>query len=214
MTQKYVEGFIARNDNIRAPKRLEVFNDNGIGVEGAGKVPAAAAPYVVATEFSNGLINRTKLTCTALPISVADDAGQAQYGGVQVYTFPQGIINLQGAVLSGDLTMGVTGTIVDEFTGVIALGSAAAGTGATLVTTEATWLQSTAMSTASSKVAATAAYPVATQITESGARWYDGHTTAGPMYLNIAIADDATHTAGTGTWTGTITFIWCCIADY
>jgi hypothetical protein len=214
MTQKYVDGFVVRNENIKAPKRLTVFDDNGVGLDGAGQVPAAVANTVVATEYSNGVVNRTKLVCTAVPISVADDAGQAQYGGVQLYTFPQGIINLHGAVLSGSLTMGVTGTFIDEFTGVIALGSATASTGTTLVSTEATWLQSTAMSTAAAKVAATAAYPVATQVTESGARWYDGHTTAAPMYLNVAIADDATHTAGTGTWTGTITFLWSCIADY
>lgn len=214
MTQKYVDGFVVRNANIKAPKRLEVYNDNGVGVNGVGQVPGAVADTVVATEYGNGLYNRTKLTCTAVPISVADDAGVAQYGGVKLYTFPEGIINLQGAVLSGALTMGVTGTFINTYTGVIALGSATAGTGATLVTTEATWLQSTAMSTASSKVAATSAFPVATQLTESGARWYDGHSTAAPLWLNVAIADDATHTAGSGTWTGVITLIWSCIADY
>lgn len=214
MVQKYVDGVITRNSNIVAPRRIEVYNDNGVGVNGVGSVPDAVKAYVTATESGNGIVNRTKLVCTAVPISVADDAGVAQYGGVQLYTFPESIICLHGAVLSGNLTMGDTGTFIDAFTGVIALGSATAGTGATLVSTEATWLQSTAMSTASSKVAATAAYPVATQVTESGARWYDGHTTAGPVYLNVAIADDATHTAGTGTWTGTITLIWSAIADY
>jgi len=212
MTQKYVDGVIQRNANIVAPRRIEIFNDQGIGA--AGTVPDAVKAYVVATESGDGIINRTKLVCTAVPISVADDAGVAQYGGVKLYTFPQSIICLHGAVYSGNLTMGATGTFIDAFTGVMALGSATASTGATLLTTEATWLQSTAMSTASSKVAATAGYPVATQITESGARWYDGHTTAGPVWLNVAIADDASHTAGTGTWTGTITLIWSAIADY
>lgn len=32
--------------------------------------------------------------------------------------------------------------------------------------------------------------------------------TAAPVFLNFAIADDATHTAGTGTFTGTITIAW------
>lgn len=214
MVQKYVDGVVVRNANICAPRRIEVFNDNGVGTNGAGSVPDAVKAYVVATESGNGVLNRTKLVCTAVPISVADDAGVAQYGGVKVYTFPEGIINLQGAVYSGKLTMGATGTFIDAFTGVMALGSATASTGATLLTTEATWLQSTAMSTAATKVAATAGFPVATQITEAGARWYDGHTTAGPVFLNVAIADDATHTAGTGTWTGTITLLWSAIADY
>lgn len=214
MTSKYVDGYTSRNANIVAPRRIEVYNDNGAGVNGVGVIPDAVKPYVVATESGNGILNRTVLTCSAVPISVADDAGVAQYGGVKLYTFPEGIVYMQGAVMHGALTMGVTGTIIDAFTGVIALGSVTASTGATLETTEATWLQETAMATASSKVAVTNAYPVATQVTEAGSRWYDGHTTAGPMFLNVAIADDATHTAATGTWSGTITFMWSVIADY
>jgi len=43
---------------------------------------------------------------------------------------------------------------------------------------------------------------------------HDGHTTAGAVYLNVAIADDATHTAGSGTWTGTIILDWSLLGDY
>lgn len=214
MTVKYVDAVVAVNANISAPQRIKVYDDNGLGQDGAGTVPDAVKAYVVATESGNGMVHRTTLTCTAVPISVADDAGVAQYGGVKVYTLPEGAVCMLGAVINGSLTMGVTGTIIDAFTGVIALGSATAGTGATLVSTEATWLQSTAMATASSKVSVTKALPVATQLTEAGARWYDGTSTAGPVYLNVAIADDATHTAATGTWTGTITLTWLMLADY
>lgn len=212
MTVKYTKGVIQRNANITSGRKdIPVYDDLGAG---KGLVPAAVAPYVVATEYGDGITNRTVLTCTALPISVADDAGVAQYGGVQVYTFPQGIVYLRGAMYYGSLTMGDTGTFIDAFTGVMALGSATASTGATLVTTEATWLQSTAMATADTKVAVTNAFPVATQVTESGSRHYDGHTTAGPVYLNVAIADDATHTAGTGHWDGTIILDWSILGDY
>lgn len=161
-------------------------------------------------------LHRTILTLTAAPIAITDDAGVAQYGGTTsaVYTFPQGIICLHGAVVIGSLTLGTTGTIINTYTGVMALGSVTATTGATLVSTEATWLQSTVISTAVAKVAATNAFPVATQVTESGARWYDGHTTAGPVFLNFAIADDASHTSGTGTWTGTIQLVWTNLGDY
>lgn len=182
----------------------------GSPTDGAGSTSQAT---IKVTETGDDTIHRTLLTCTALPISVADDAGVAQYGGVQVYTFPQGLINLHGAIIDGALTMGLTGTIIDAFTGVVALGSATAGTGATLLTTEATWLQSTAMTTAVSKVAVCDAISIATQVTESGARWYDGTTTAAPMFLNFAIADDVTHTAATGTFTGTIQFIWSNLGD-
>lgn len=173
-----------------------------------GNVPAAVSATVVATEHGDNVIHRTVLTCTALPLSVADDAGVAQYGGVQVYTFPLGLISTLMAKMSGNLTLGVTGTIINTFTGVNALGSVVATTGATLVSTEATWLQSTANATAATKVAAISSVSIATALTESGGRVFDGRTTAAPMFLNFAIADDATHTAGTGTFTGEISFTW------
>lgn len=187
--------------------------DLDVTTAGNGSVPSAVGAYVVALEEGDKLIHRTTLTCTALPLSVADDAGVAQYGGVQVYTFPEGLIASFGAIISGDLTMGATGTFIDAFTGVNALGSAVAGTGATLTSTEATWLQSTANATAATKVAAISSVSVTTQLTESGGRVYDGTVTAAPVFLNFAIADDVTHTAGTGTFTGTITIAWLKVGD-
>lgn len=168
---------------------------------------------VVAKEYGSPLLHKTQLVCTATPISVADDAGVAQYGGVSLYTFPEGFVVLHGAMIQGVIGV-VSGTIIATFAGAIALGSAVAGTGTTLVTTEATWLQSSALTTAVASVAAIgAAFPVATQITESGARWYNGTATAGPVFLNLAIADDATHTAAVMSYTGTITLLWSLLGD-
>ncbi|MBK7822920.1 MAG: hypothetical protein IPJ61_18220, partial [Tessaracoccus sp.] len=100
--------------------------------------------YVVATEYGDSPIHRTVLACTAPLISVADDAGVAQYGGVQGLHVPGGA----GIVFAGrhqprQPNDGRDRTFIDAFTGVNALGSAVASTGATLVGTEATWLQST-----------------------------------------------------------------------
>ncbi len=211
MVAKYVNAVVQRNANITAPQRIAVYDDDGLG---NGVLPDAVKPYIVATEFGNGELRRTVLTCTALPISVADDAGVAQYGGVKVYTFPQGAVCTLGAMINGSLTMGATGTFITTYTGVIALGSVTASTGADLVSTEATWLQSTAMATAAARVAVTKALPVATALTEAGSRWVDGTATAAPVFMNVAIADDGTHTAGTGTWTGTITLSWLMLGDY
>lgn len=173
-----------------------------------GTVPAAVTPYVVATEYGDNLLHKTVLTCTGLPLSVADDAGVAQYGGVKVYEFPLGLISTIMASMSGNLTLGVTGTIINAFTGVNALGSVTATTGSSLTSTEATWLQSTANATAATKVAAISSVSIATALTEAAMRTIDGRTTAAPVFLNFAIADDASHTAGTGTFTGTITLTW------
>lgn len=199
------------NANVKRSVTVDLDAQADSGV--AGTVPAAVAGTVVATEYGDNLLHRTVLTCTAVPISVSDDAGQAQYGGVKVYTFPEGLIATFGAIISGNLTMGVTGTIIDAFTGVNALGSVTASTGATLVSGEATWLQSTANATAAAKVAAISSVSIATQLTESAGRIYDGTGTPGPVFLNFAIADDASHTAATGTFTGTITILWANVGD-
>ena len=196
----------AVNANIAKKRVVDI--DAQSTVAERGVVPAAVAPYVVATETGDNLIHKTVLTCTALQLSVADDAGVAQYGGVQVYTMPLGLIVSQAAKISGNLTMGATGTFIDAFTGVNALGTVVATTGATLVSTEATWLQSTANATAVTKVAAISSISVATALTETSARCVDGTSTAAPVFLNFAIADDVSHTAGTGTFTGTITLLW------
>lgn len=206
MTDRTVEVSETVNENVRRIRTINL--DAPSESTENGTVPGAVAAYVVATETGDNLIHKTVLTCTALPLTVADDAGVAQYGGVKVYEFPLGLINTIAAKMSGNLTMGVTGTFIDAFTGVNALGSVVATTGATLVAGEATWIQETANATAATKVAAISSISIATQLTEAAARVFDGRTTKAPVFLNFAIADDVSHTAGTGTFTGTITFAW------
>jgi hypothetical protein len=176
-------------------------------------VGAKNGSTVVATEYGTGIVHKTLLTCTATTITITDDAGTAQYGGVKVYDFPEGMICTLGAVIDGSLTAGVTGTIIDAFDGDVALGTATATTGATLTGTEADILQSVALTQGVTKVANCDAQSVATALTESGARWHDGTATAKDAYLNFVIDDDATHTAGTATFTGTITLLWLSLGD-
>ncbi len=210
MATKKVRSYIDRGNNIRAYRDITIKDDQ----DREGSVPATVGAYVVSEEFGNGIVNRTRLTCTALPISVADDAGVAQYGGAgKIYDFPEGMLMNMGATIDGSLTMGVTGTIIATFDGDVALGTAAASTGATLISTEADLLQSVALTTAVSTVANSDAQSVATALTESGARWHDGTATAKDMYLNFVIDDDATHTAATGTFTGVIEFVWMILGD-
>lgn len=168
---------------------------------------------VTAAEYGDGLWHKTVLTCTATPISIADDAGVAQYGGVKVYDFPAGLICTQGAVIAGTITGGVTGTIINTWAGGIALGTATATTGATLAGTEADIMPEVDIAAATAKVATIDAVSVATALTESGARWLDGTATAKDLFLNLVVDDDASHTAGSVTFTGTITIVWMNIGD-
>lgn len=195
--------------NANVVKKRAVNIDATATVAELGTVPAAVAAYVVATETGDSLLHKTVLTCTALPVTISDDADVAQYGGVKVYDFPTGLLNTMAARVVGSLTAGVTGTIIDNWDGDVALGTATATTGATLVGTEATIMQSVAVSAgASDKIGVVAATSVATALTESGGRWIDGTTTAADMYLNFVIDDNASNTAGTATFTGTITLLW------
>lgn len=181
-------------------------NTTGVGAKNGSTVTAA--------EYGSGNYHETVLTLTATPVTVTDDAGQGQYGGTgKIYDFPAGHLCILGAIVDGNLTMGATGTFIDTYGSTCALGSVTATTGATLVSTEADILKSFAGTAAVAKVASIKGGPVATQITEAGALWYDGHTTALDAFLNFVITDDATHTSGTGTFTGTVRMIWVNLGD-
>ncbi len=182
---------------------------SGTGVYGA---PAAAS--ITAKEYGFGNFRTTVLTCTATPVTITDDANVAQYGGVKIYDFPLGAICTMGGVIGGALTLGVTGTITDTWEGDVALGTATATTGATLTGTEADIVPSVAIAAATDKVGTVKAVPVAAALTESGGRWFDGTTTAKDLYLNFVVDDHATHTAGTGTFTGTVTINWIYLGDH
>jgi hypothetical protein len=160
-------------------------------------------------EVQAGPIHKTILTFTATPITVTDDSGNGQYGGAvtAIYTFPAGCIKFLGAVIDGSVTLGTTGTIIAAWSGVVALGSVTATTGATLTGTENTWLASTATGTASSKIAVVDAVSAADIVP------YDGTATAGPVFFNILVTDDETHTSGTGKFTGTVTMTWINLGD-
>lgn len=168
---------------------------------------------VTAAEYGEGILHKTVLTCTATPITISDDADTAQYGGVKVYDFPAGLILTLGAVIDGSVTLGATGTITNTWAGGVALGTATATTGSTLTSTEADIMPEVDVAAATAKVAVVDAVSAATALTESGARWFDGTSTAKDMYLNLVIDDSETHTAGTGTFTGTITICWINLGD-
>lgn len=174
-------------------------------ISGVGTIPVST---VRAYEYGD-ISKRTVLECNGLSVTISDDAGVAQYGGVKVYDFPEGMILIKGAQVSGILTAGVTGTIIDNWDGDVALGTATATTGTTLTGTEANIMPSVAVSAgASDKLGVVDAVSVATALTESGARWIDGTSTAVDMYLNFVIDDNVANTAGTASFTGTIVFHW------
>lgn len=168
------------------------------------------------TEYGNAILHKTVFTCTDTPITLTDTAGAGQWGGLKLYDFPEGMLCTLGATVDGVLENDGTATIIDTFTGVIAIGTATASAtdaAATLTGTEADILQSAALTQAVAGIANCDSQSIATALTESGARWHDGTATAKDAYLNVAIADDVTHTAGTILFTGTVTVAWLLLGD-
>ena len=179
---------------------------------GAG---TASVNTITAYEYGDSVARKTVLECNGLVVTISDDAAVAQYGGVQAYDFPNGMLLIKGARVTGTLTAGTTGTIINNWDGDVALGTVTATTGATLTGTEADIMPSVAVSAgASDKDGVVSAVSVATALTESGARWLDGTTTAIDMFLNFVIDDDASHTAGTATFNGTIEVNWEMMGDH
>ena len=178
-------------------------------------VGSSATSGVAVFEKGDGVTKQTYLECNAVSVSITDDAGVAQYGGVKVYDFPEGVTYIKGGMATGILTAGVTGTVIDNWDGDVALGTVTATTGATLTGTEADIMPSVAVSAgASDKLGVVSAQSVATALTESGARWFDGTSTAKDLFLNFVIDDDASHGASTATFTGTIVINWEMMGDF
>lgn len=164
---------------------------------------------VTAYEFGDKFARKTVLECLDLAISITDDAAVAQYGGVKVYDFPVGLLNVTGVKVKGILTAGVTGTVIDNWDGDVALGTITASTGATLVSTEANIMPSAAVSAgASDKLGVVDTHSIAAALTEAAQRVLDGTATAIDMFLNFVIDDDDTHGASTALFTGTIEINW------
>jgi hypothetical protein len=154
-------------------------------------------------------LHKTVLTLAATPISIADDNGVAQYGGVKIYDFPEGAINILGANLDLSITLGVTGTIINTWAGGVALGSVTASTGASLTSTEADILAEKTVSAATLKVATVKGVSIAAAVTP----FVNGTGTPLDCFLNLFVTDDASHTVGTGTITGTVTLFWNYLGD-
>lgn len=183
-------------------------------------VGAKNGATVTAVESGNDIIHRTTLTCTATPITLTDDANNGQWGTVKLYDFPAGAIMFMGGTITGALTAGVTGTFIDNWNGDVGVGTSAASDSTAVVdTAQANIIPSTTLDAgAADKIGivgapnASTAFP--TQVTETNAAWLDGTAAALDAIINFDIDDDASHTSGTGTFTGVVTIVWVYLGDH
>jgi len=143
------------------------------------------------------------------PIVMADEAGVVAYGGLKIFDFPAGSLVIQGATADIAVTKSSAG-IIATFDGDFALGTAAAANDATLTSTEANIIPSTATPQAVS--GATTAKGRST-----AALLLDGTTTAADLYINFLVDDadhDVTTTPANLILNGTVTVLWANMGDY
>lgn len=148
---------------------------------------------------------RTIITLTNVAVATTDATTSGAGGGLKIYDFPEGLLDYRGAVANVTITAaaGITATAAV----VAALGTAAAAADATLTSTEADLLPSTATPLTAS------AGTFAAVSTTSQSALLDGTATAKDLYLNFAIPDAGSTANSTITVNGTITVAWNLIAD-
>ncbi len=174
-------------------------------IAGVGAKNGSAVSVV---ESGSAAVHRSVFTLTALSVAVTDTGGaNGAQGSHRLYDFPVGAIIRNGCSYSLT-TLAGAGGIVDGAALVGSLGTTAAAIGnATLTTTEADWIASTAGTlTAGAGVLAGSADPVLASL--------DGHTTAVDLYLNLAVPDADVSASDTVAVSGTITCLWSSSGDW
>jgi hypothetical protein len=190
--------------------KLLVFNASGEWVQPDGLEPeatssGAAAGTGVAADERGARVQTTVLTIEDLEVTMTDATTNGSHGSQKVYDFPAGNIMVLGAVTDLTIEAGAGG-ISDTASIVASVGSAAVGTdNATLTSTEANIVPSTA-GTLTSGAGAVKGESTAVAL-------LDGTSTAADAYLNIACPDAGSSANDTITVNGTIRLIWINLGD-
>lgn len=168
------------------------------GVKGANG--AANGTGVTVRQAPSSGVRQIVLTLANTPIPLVDEAGVVAYGSLKVWDAPEGAINILGAV--ANLTVGKSSAgVVAAWNGDFAVGTAAASNNASLSSTEANIIPSTAIP------AATAGNSTAKGVMTTPVS-LDGTSAGADVYLNVLVDDadqDVTATPANLIFNGTIT---------
>ncbi len=171
-----------------------------------GSVPAASITAGETVSDTETGLNKTVLTFTNVSVATTDATTNGAYGSMEIYDFPAGLIYT--AAGSSNLTIARVGTGITTTAAVVgAVGTVAAAADATLTSTEADILPSTA-STLTAGAGVTKAKSTATEAT-----FKDGTTTAIKAYLNFAMPDAGSTANDALLVNGTITLLWMNAGD-
>jgi hypothetical protein len=158
---------------------------------------------VAAVEKGSGLVHQTVLTCTQTPISVVGAAGDG-FGGVKIYTFPEGRILVLGVTASlevDDLDSNLDDTADG---GDYGIGTAIVSDADLGDATDVDLCPSTSIDPIGTAVGAALA----------ASAHFDGTSAAKTVNINLLIDDaDIGGTEDVGM-TGTVTLTWVNLGDY
>ena len=169
---------------------------------------------VVATEYGVGGIHQTLLTLTLTGDNDVDVADGSKTTGTLLYTLPEGFTYLVGVVCDiSDTTNAAYNADANDIY-YIGIGTAdgTQAADADLTGTEQDLIAKATIQTDSS--GANTQLTNAVKGSLSTPAVYDGHTTAVPVYLNIAVPDASNTGATTHAVTGTVTLSYITLGDY
>jgi hypothetical protein len=185
-------------------RKLNLMVDSTNAAAAAGSSPVNAS--IATTDSSGGMI-KTVITLSGLEVTMTDATTAGSHGSVKLYDFPECNMFFLGGTASLTLTAGAGG-ITDTAAAVVSVGTVTAGVdNATLTTTEADLIPSTA-ATLSGGVGTAAGITLT-----AGAVAFDGTDTAKDAWLNIAVPDAGSTANDTFTVSGTITLVWSNLGD-
>jgi hypothetical protein len=165
---------------------------------------AAVAGKCTAVSYGVHPIHQTVLTLTLTGANDLDLADGDHGTGIKIYDMPAGRILILGATINADIAY-VDAATTGEF--VVSVGQAVGADDATLTSTEADIIPSTAI--------AGAATPKAWHAALAASAQFDGTATALPIYVNVACPNASNSaTAQTYAITGTLTISWINLGDY
>jgi hypothetical protein len=172
----------------------------GLGAKNGATVSVA--------EYGDGVLHKTVLTLTAMPITLTDDSTVGQFGGVKIYDMPAGNVALLGAVIDAVLTL-TAADWTDAAEGDVGLGSTVVDDGDALATTEQNIVNTTAIPAMTAQVGSIDA------MSNGASGGVVVGTTASPadIFLNVRIDDAAAHITDGGFITGTVTLLWSKVGD-
>jgi len=165
----------------------------------------SAATGVTSVDSETGL-NRTVLTLVNASVATVDAGAAGAHGTMPLYTFPEGLIAILAATMN--LTIARVGTGLTTTSAIVAaIGSVVAATdNATLTSTEADILPSTA-STLTAGAGVTKGKTTAVAV-------LDGTTTPVVARLNFATPDAGSTATDALLVNGTVTLLWSNAGDY